>query len=133
MQNLSWGGQELTKIRSWSHLGLKRTPGVKKVAKTQFLDPPRSHLGGQNSRKIVKNTIQNLIIFNAFFESFFFSRNFVPTWWQLGSQNLPKMRPSRFPRGVQQANRQNKQNMHGAQARARFSMVSGSQLGTKIH
>ena len=66
------------------------------------------------------------MLWNGFFS------NLVPIWLQLGPQNLPKMEPSWFPIGVQQGNAQNRQNVHGAEARARFSRILGSQVGTKI-
>ena len=127
------GGSKIGKNRilepSWPQVGAGRQKGSENLIRWT---PWALQLGGQNSTIIVKKTIQNLIILQRIFWIDFL-RNLMPTWCQVGSQNLPKMTPSSFPTGVQQANRQNKQNMHGAQARARFSMVSGSQVGTKIH
>ena len=71
------------------------------------------------------------MLFDNFFWNGFFS-NLVPIWLQLGPQNLPKMEPSWFPIGVQQGSAQNRQNVHGAEARARFSRILGSQVGTTI-
>ena len=59
-------------------------------------------VGGSNSTEIVKKRIRNLMFFRSICGSGFFG-NLVATWAPLGAQNLPKMRPSRFPRGVQQA------------------------------
>ena len=133
-QRKSWpGGWKSSKTRvleaSWPQEGAQ----TQKSAKTLVRWTPWAfQVGSQNPTKIVKKRIQSLSFFKTFFGSVFLN-NLMATWCQLGSQNLPKIKPSRFPRDVQQASRQNKQNVHGASARARFSMVQGSQVGTKIH
>ena len=106
--------KKLTSEPSWSHLGPTEASSTEKVANRLIFDPPWApQIGGQNPTKIVKNTIPNLMFFdNTFWNGF--SSNLRPTWHQLGPQNLPKLQPSLFPRGVGQANRQNKQNVHGA-------------------
>ena len=73
---------------SWRHLGPKMAPRAKKTPKGPPLDP---QVGGQNQWKIDLKGIQNLIIFliGCWIG---FHRIWVPTWHQLGTQNLPKYR-----------------------------------------
>ena len=114
MQNVAWGKSIIGNNRilepSWPQDAARSQKGSENLVRWT---PWALQLGGQNSTKIVKKTIQNLIIFQRIFRIGFF-RNLMPTWCQVSSQNLPKMTPSSLPKGVQQANRQNKQNMHGA-------------------
>ena len=82
---------------SGGHLGPKRHQDTnKRSEKWELWPPPESfgpQVGGQNPPKSLPRAIQKVIIFVITFWIDFWS-DLVPTWLQLGSQNLPKMEPS---------------------------------------
>ena len=87
--------------RSWRGVGgvwgpswIQDGPKSQKVARRTPDGPPLDpQVGGPNPLKIDLKAIQNLIIFLIACWIEFYSI-LVPTWAQLGTQNLPKIEPS---------------------------------------
>ena len=81
---------------SWAHLGAKTATRAENPSTLPLVDPPlESQVGTKNSIKIDPEAYQKVIIF-LIACGVGFCCHLVPTWLQLGRQNLPKIDPSWF-------------------------------------
>ena len=100
-QKVAWRGLGEVLKRSWRGMGAILDPRRPQEPKSRPTDPRRTldgppldpQVGVPNPLKIDLKAIQNLIIFLIACWIEFYSI-LVPTWAQLGTQNLPKIEPS---------------------------------------
>ena len=81
--------------RSWGHVGPKMAPRPKTSRKVKFLSPCWGPSWSPKSLKInpKSNPKCNIVLIDLKID---FASDLVRFWSQLGTQNLPKMKPSWF-------------------------------------